>query len=171
MKFLKLSLSDEKVYTFSTLTIKQRLALKDVYKKALDLQKEINRIQFDVDEKGKPKKDEEGAITVKELSPDDQNELIGIQDQMVAILIDIVRMSIARKHPEFKRDKKNEKEDIEIKDKMLELFDFDDATDVSRFAMNGEIPYREATEYDFSELKTVTSMTFSDDEKSEEKSE
>jgi len=157
MKTVKLKLGDDKIYTFSSLSIRQRMSLKEVYNSAMALQDEANKAQYEVNEDGELKKDSEDLFIPKEMKDKDRDVLFELENKLVDVLFDIFRMSLCRKHSEFKI-KDDLVEDKKLKEQILQIVDMDDIKDISQFAMSGVIPYREANDYDFSDLKTKTSF-------------
>ena len=103
MKVLKLMLGDEKVYSFTTFSMRQRIAIKEVYNKATKMQEEQDEIQFEKDDDGKYKKDKEDYRIPRELSNEDRDKIIDITQRMSKVLVDIYIKSITRKTNTYKR--------------------------------------------------------------------
>lgn len=137
MKLLKKILSDRKKYTFSTFSALESINLKKDYKKYVNLQDEQDKIQFELDEKGKFRKDDKGRWIAKEtLSEKEQQRLDEIEQTGIDFTMDIFRKSICKNHPEFKKNT-NKEEDKKIIEKMLDLVDIEDLKKITSFAFTG----------------------------------
>lgn len=152
MKIMKLKLADDKVYSFSTFTIRQQLALKDIVKEAMAIDTEVRNVEFKTDEKGELVREGEDNLPVlKTMTDQDRERMFVLQFKLVDILTKVFRMSVARKHPEFKQQE-DEAKNIEINEKISDLVDLEDLRDVFAFAARGEVPIRDTEEYDLTKL-------------------
>lgn len=152
MKTMILKLADDKAYRFSTFTMRQQMALRTEQEKYMSLEEDINKAQYEVDENGKLKRNEKGIYIPKtEMTNEDRKKLLDITEEMTNLLMEIFRMAISRKHPEFKiiEDKEKNKE---ISERVLDLVDLEDLRDIFHFAVNGTPPIRDTDEYDFTKL-------------------
>jgi len=147
MKTMKLKLADGKIYVFSTFTMRQRKGMRELYKKMSKFQDEVQRSRYEVDDKGKFKKDNDGLFILKDKTEEENLDVLDIEEKMIPLLIDIFRKSISRNHKEFKTDGGMKNEDVE------DLVDIEDLKNISSFSMTGIPPFIEANEYDFSDLE------------------
>ncbi len=167
MKTLKLKLGDDKDYVFSTFSIRQRKGLKPIYEQMMVFQSEVRKIQFETDEKGNVLQDDDGLDKIRSLTKEDEKKMLGMEEKVIPVLIDIFRKSGSRKHGEFKV-KEDEKEDEIIKEKVEDLVDIEDLKNIASFAMTGTAPYIESNEYDFTDLKVVKgSVKYVDEDEDE----
>jgi hypothetical protein len=137
MKLLKLTFADGAKYTLSTFTILETRVMKREHSKFENLQDEQNRIQFETDEDGRLKKDEQGEWIPREgLTDEEKERLEEIEDKSFVFMMDVLRKSLCRNHPEFKKVE-DEEEDREVMEKIMDLVDMPDLRKIVQFAFSG----------------------------------
>jgi len=146
-KRLKMKLDDEKAYTFTTLTMRQQKVIRKRYKEFDKDEKEINKL---ID-----KLDEGNELTEKEEAKIDK-----IEELKEEQLIEVIRMSLAKAHPEFVVKGTNEEEmkksEVAINDGLLDLLDGPTLKRASSFALTGTIPLDMEEKYDVVEIIDLT---------------
>lgn len=123
MKLLKLTLDDGKNYTFQTFSVMEQRVMKKTYEAYQDKEDSSLKIQFEVDENDKLKKDSSGNIVPRlDLSIDERKKLREIEDTMADFSVDIVRKSLCKNHKEFVKTNDEEK-DKDINEQIMSLMD------------------------------------------------
>jgi regulator of PEP synthase PpsR (kinase-PPPase family) len=137
MKKLKVTLSDGKDYTFGTFSILEQQALKKRFKDYMKTEEEQNKIRFEYDNENKVfKKDAEGNLKPRVVDDESEKKLEEYEEKSIVFMIDIVRKSICKFHPEFKK-KENKEEDNLVVEQLKDMFDLSDLRDITFFAFNG----------------------------------
>lgn len=137
MKLLKIELADGKKYTFSTLSALEAINLRKEHKKNMALEDELDKIMYEVDEKGKFKKDAKGNWIEKEkLSETDEKRIEEIQQLGIDFSLSIFRKSLCKVHSEFKVSPDAQKEK-QLCETMLSLVDIDFLRKIVSFAFTG----------------------------------
>jgi hypothetical protein len=161
MKYLKLTLADGKNYTFTTFSVLEQRIMKKEYEKYRDMQEEDNKIQFELDDKGDFKKDEQGKwIPKSKLTDKEKLKVQDIENLTFEFMFDIFRKSICKSHKEFVKTGDANK-DSNISDQMQSLVDMSDLRKITEFAFNGTY-FKEETSIDASfvlEIKEVVDGT------------
>lgn len=136
MKRLKINLADGKPYIFSTFTVAETRFLQKQYDAFNERQTEIDRTRFELDLTTKElKKDPFGdPILRTNLSVEEKKKINDLNEEMFAFMIDVVRKSICKNHPEFKKD---QEKDEEIIAKLMDLIDLSDLKSITHFAFMG----------------------------------
>ena len=138
MKLLKLTLSDKKTYTLCTFSALEAKVLRKEHRKYEGLQDELDRINFETDEKGKIKLDTDGRWVPRtsELDEDDRKRIEDVEEKNFNFTIDILRKSLSKNHEQFKKVDDKEEDQI-INDKTMDLVDLSDLRKITQFAFNG----------------------------------
>jgi len=137
MKKLKITLSDNKDYTFGTFSILEQQALKKRFKDFMKAEEEQNKIRFKYDEDKKDfVKDEDGNMIANVLDEKDEKKLEEYEENGINFMLDVLRKSICKFHPEFVK-KANKEEDSTIVTQLKDMFDLNDLRDITFFAFNG----------------------------------
>jgi len=146
-KRLKMRLDDEKVYTFTTLTMRQQKVIRKRYKELDKEEKKINELIDKLDEG-------------KALNEEEETKIDKIDELKEEQLIEVIRMSLAKQHAEFVVKGANE-EEIKVSEKMindslLDLLDGPTLKRASSFALTGTIPLDVEEKYDVVEVIDLT---------------
>lgn len=137
MKKLKITLGDGKPYVFSTFSLSEQIALKKQFKEYSKAEENLNKIRFEYDEeKEEFKRDEKGDLKIRKLTKEDELKIEKIEDNNIDFMVNIVRKSLCKNHPEFKLvdDKTKDNEILEI---IKNIVDLNDLKDLTFFAFNG----------------------------------
>lgn len=127
MRKLITTLADEKEYTFCTLTRRQ-VGIVQKLQRNSPHSKEMRKLSA---------KSDEDTLTMKE--EDRLSELHELEENIV---LDMIRMSLSKKHPEFsivEDDKENAKRNLALQD----LIDMRDLQIISDFAISGTVSIEE----------------------------
>lgn len=127
MRKLKMTLADNKVYTFSTLTRKQIGAVQ---------KQQRDTANSEAIKKLVAKEEKEG------LSVEEALQLDKLQNHEENSVFNMIRMSLSAAHPEFTITNDEDKE-LELSDKLQGLMDMRDMTAVSQFAITGVLKFEE----------------------------
>jgi hypothetical protein len=135
-RHLKITLCDENDYIFSTLSLKEQKAIKKRVK-----QNEDNTLleKLDNDEK---------------LTTEEQNALEEMQDKRQDSILEIIRMSLAKRDKGFIIDENNTVE--KINEHLEEIIDLNIMDKVASFAMTGTVPKNVEEEYDIKDIIDLT---------------
>jgi hypothetical protein len=137
MKKLKITLSDNKDYTFGTFSILEQQALKKRFKDFMKAEEEQNKIRFKYDDKKKEfEKDTNGDMIPNVIDDEREKKLEEYEDKGVNFMLDVLRKSICKFHPEFMKKEKKEEDDIIVM-QLKDMFDLNDLRDITFFAFNG----------------------------------
>ena len=137
MKKLKITLSDGKDYTFGTFSILEQQALKKSFKKFTKEQEEQDKIRFKFSEKaGTFEKDAEGNLIPNVITEDMEKKLDEYEEEGITFMTDILRKSICKFHPEFKKKEIKGEDDV-IVEQLKGMFDLEDLKDITFFAFKG----------------------------------
>jgi len=130
-RLLKMFLDDGNSYSFSTLTLRQQKAIRNKFK-AEENNKEVDALLLRIDSE-------------KPLTEEEQKQLDDYQDARQNQLLDIIRMSLAKNHEEFKiSDNKTEEM---INSDLEDLLDMPSLQKASSFAMSGTLTREIEEEY------------------------
>lgn len=139
MKLLKIPLADGKKYTIQTFTLLQKSVMKKEYAKYGDFQVQIDKILYELDEKGNFKKNEEGKRVYRgdeNITEKEKVEIEKIQEVVMKFGIDVLRKCLSTHHPDFKKNEDIEKEQA-IHEIAMGLVDEHDVHNIISFAFNG----------------------------------
>jgi len=137
MKLVKMKLADGKTYTFSTFTLLEQKVMKKEHGRYEDLQEEMEKIRFQTDKDGNLIKDDMKDVILREnLTKEQKVRLQEIEDEIFDFMIDVLRKSVARNHPEFKKQEDPNKEK-EIRETLMGLIDTSDLKKITNFAFTG----------------------------------
>lgn len=124
MRRLKTELADGKVYTLTTLTVTETLAMRKIQKEAEDLDDKIADLED---------KEENGENLTKEEIEEKENAEVRHVKSLAKIIIN----SLAKKHKEFIVSEHQTEE--MLADKLLGMIDLRDMKRYSVFAMTGKL--------------------------------
>jgi len=137
MKKLKITLGDNKNYTFATFSISEQIALRKQFKNYMKIEEDMNKMKFEWDEsKDNFKRDENSNLISKKLTDEQQLKIEEMEETNVNYMIDIVRKSLCKNHPDFAKNSDKDK-DSEIIEKIKNMVDLSDLRDLTFFAFNG----------------------------------
>jgi len=141
MRKLKITLADEKSYTFSTLTIKEQTVARKLEKLSADEQKELDALI-------------EKAATDAGLNEEEDAKLDAFQSKQIRSMLKILLMSVAKHHEEFRV--KPEEIDT-VYDKLETLIDLRDMKRLTSFALMGSLPKDDEIEsFEYEEVIDLT---------------
>ncbi len=154
MKTLVEKLGDGKKYKFSTFSVTEATGLKKYYRKFEDQEEEARKIRYVTDDKGKLIKENGIWVPKENLTSEEKDKLEAMEDEQLAFTADVVRKSLCRHHPEFKKVEDKEK-DAAILESITDIIDFLDMKNITHFAFKGVyIREKEVIEFDLdSELE------------------
>lgn len=135
MKLLKVKLADGNVYTFTTFSILEQKKLKADHDKLEEVRRRRDEINF-VKEDGKFKLDENKEFISRELTDADNEELKKIQDLEIQFMMNLLRKSLCKSHPEFAINADKDLDNA-IQLKLEDLVDMDGLQKYVRFAFSG----------------------------------
>jgi len=131
MRKLKIKLADDKEYTFSTLTRRQVGAIQKRQSSNPHLPR-ITELQTIEEEEG--------------LSLKETEELNKLQETEEVFILEMLRMSIAKAHPEFALTDDEEQEE-KLNEEIADLMDMRDMSILSSFAVSGTVQMEEDAVY------------------------
>ena len=120
MRKLKIRLDDEKVYTFKTLTWKERSVVKKVYLQASNKLEEIS---------------ERGADSIEDIGA-----MYDEQEPEIRNMLGILLYSLSKSEPDFKYDNGDVEQEGVLLDKLESLIDIRDIKRVMSFVIIGTLP-------------------------------
>lgn len=137
MKKLKITLSDGKDYTFGTFSILEQQALKKRFKDFMKEEEEQNKIRFKYDDQKKDfVKDENGDMIPNKIDEEGEKKLEEYEERGINFMLDVLRKSICKYHPEFRKKDKKEEDNVLV-EQLKDMFDLNDLRDITFFAFNG----------------------------------
>ena len=132
-------LDDDKAYNFSTLTLRQQKAIRIKFK-ALEKDKEIDKLLLKSNE--------------TELTEEEDKKIEKYEEDQFCQLLEMARLSLAKRHVEFKVTEKITLE--KINDDLQNLLDMPSLQKASSFAMSGTLPKDLEETYDTVDVIDLT---------------
>jgi hypothetical protein len=143
MKKLKITLSDNKDYTFCTFSLLEQQALKKRFKDFMKTEEEQNKIRFKYNEEKKQfEKDSDGNLISNVVDEEGEKLIEEKEEKSISFMIDVLRKSLCKTHPDFKKKDKKEEDDLVVQ-QLKDMFDLDDLKNITFFIFNGIYTERE----------------------------
>jgi hypothetical protein len=139
MRKLITKLADEKDYTFCTLTRRQ-VSVVQKQQRNSPHSKEMKKLQAKADEDKLTEKEEDRLEELHELEEN--------------IILDMIRMSLSKKHPEF-AIVEDAKENAKRNEQLQDLIDMRDLQIISDFAISGTVSLEEEAEFNNADIVMV----------------